>query len=72
MPRIFKHGDRYLMHREAWFGRRVTCEACRCVFEIDEHTKFTHTTGPGSDGSWYATVTCPECGVTENKLRVKP
>ena len=65
MSEIIKHGSRYIYKREGWYGKKVTCPYCKCQFVITEKTKFSHATG----GEPIATVTCPECGNTEIKIK---
>lgn len=70
MSKVIKHGDDWPSHREAWYGKQVTCNSCGCLFEITEKTRFSHTTGGGSVGYYEAyDILCPECGNTGNKLR---
>jgi hypothetical protein len=69
MFKVIKHGDDWPSHREAWYGKQVACKGCGCQFEITEKTQFRHDTGRGSAGYYEARVTCPECGITENRLR---
>ena len=65
MTKVIKHGDNWFFKREAYNGRRVTCKSCKCAFEITPTSRVSHAT-EGNQAS--GRVTCPECGVTENKI----
>lgn len=65
MSEIIKHGTHFLYKKEDWYGKEVKCPHCKCYFRITARTRFHQTTG----GEHWATVTCPECGCTELKVK---
>jgi ssDNA-binding Zn-finger/Zn-ribbon topoisomerase 1 len=65
MAKVVQHGDKWPFHKQAWYGKIVTCRSCKCRFQLTEESDFRQATG----GEPEASARCPECGQTGNRLR---
>ena len=60
--KIFQHGDKWKFKKETYFGRKVKCKDCGCIFELTPESNFTIYTGGLKAGLSYCV--CPECSHT--------